>query len=212
MTHTADSEVQYFQSEGKAIYASVGRGYEALFKYADPAKPDGTWELLEYGSPRWDQVHQMIYRNGRLEEADPADVARLPPLPPIPPRSDRSRESYFLPEQPVRAAEYPALTATLRARGGSLPVYLVLLEDPYETSFGDGCYRDFEAAFLRRADAQRKIQGYYRAFIRKMTVALAGDYLEIPDFKLETFDHIKVLAVFADLEQRLAGTAAGRSG
>jgi len=44
--------------------------------------------------------------------------------------------------------------AVRTARGGRLPVYVVLYEDRYETTFGDGEFHYFEAAFLDRPAAE----------------------------------------------------------
>src|SRR5262249_15361479 len=133
-----DMDVEYFRDDVETLIACLGTwGAVAMFRLR---QGDQEWEFLVPGSPTWDEVHQGIYRNmHEYRQVDPAALpSNLPLFPEIPKGPFPKREDYVLPATPILASSYPALTTFLRRRNGTITVVVMLLEDRYETSFGDG--------------------------------------------------------------------------
>ncbi len=210
----AVDDVQYFRRDNSdTLIACVGTmGFEAMFRL-DPTEADPKWEFLVPESPTWDFIHQEIYRAHRADRLDPNELPPdLPPLPEIPKGPFPKPEDYVLPEVPIHASRYPAVTEFLKARKDeTVTVFVVLYEDGYETCCGDGEFHYFENAFLNREDAQRYMDRGQAALgpgwqqkvwfhLRTMTVKLAHEVFIFPDFKLELFDRYNVGDVLQVLE------------
>jgi hypothetical protein len=133
------------------------------------------WEFCAPESKTWDAYHQKVFRQHRAEACGDDLCARLPPLPDgFPPPS-----ALHVAEKAVRASVKPGrrvLQAVRAAPDGRLAVFVVLYEDRYESIFGDGVFRYFEAAF---ADADAA-----RAFVAKSS-ARAAKEAEAGGWKVE---------------------------
>lgn len=201
-------DVKYYQDiESDAIYACVGAmAGEALFVMREP--PAGAWEFVVPNSPEWDATHQGIFRNARVTAVKPEKAAALPPLPPIPRGPFPEWKEHFLPRQPIRASKYPRVARYFAAgRHERVTLYVVLHEDIYETSFGDGEFHYFHAVFDAREDAERLMGGkrgeWERLHLRSLTVRLDRGTFGFPDFDMKLFDHYKPEEVLAAWEARL---------
>ena len=203
-------DVKYYRDiESDAVYACVGpMAGEALYVLRQP--PAGEWEFLVPNSPVWDAAHQGIYRNSRVTAVRAEVSAALPPLPEIPRGPFPEWKEYFLPDQPIPAAKYPSVACfASSARQATVNLFVVLHEDGYETSFGDGEFHYFRDVFLVREDAQRlmdqKHGEWERLHLRSMTLRLAEGTFAFPEFDLRLFDRYKPEEVLAALEARLRG-------
>lgn len=104
------------------------------------------WEFCPPESKTYDFYHQKVFRQQRADACDDDVRARLPPLPDgFPPPT-----ALHVAEKAVPASVKPVgrvLLAVRAAPAGRLAVFVVLSENSYESLFGDGVFRDFEAAF-----------------------------------------------------------------
>lgn len=170
----------------------------------------GAWEFLPAGSLAWDGYHQEIYRNFRGDPLDAKALAdrglELPPLGPYRNRPGVSWQDNFPSKMPL--AEVPA---ELRPRlsPGMFPVFLVMMEDGYETSFGDGKYLYPERAYRDRAQAERFLEErrreaedptkakdpakarWYRYTLKEIRVTVDGERVSA-ELALESFEHVSV--------------------
>jgi hypothetical protein len=184
--------IEYFDDswDSTNYYACINRHY--IFS-ADRNEPSPVWRFLPLNSSQWDAVHQRIYRNGR---ANPVKQEDLPPhLPPppdtIPPEALNPPEPP-LPE-PLLAEEFPMLTEVLeRLNGATQTIYLVLMEDGYESKCGDGKFHYPEAVFFDEATATRykspsHNDEWTRYHLRHGTIQLIDGVLEVK-VELQLFD------------------------
>ena len=204
-------DIKYFKDiDTDTIYACVGpMAVNALFRLRPALEKDGQWEFLVPNSPAWDAVHQRIYRNPRVEEVRPEEFpVPMPPLPEIPSGPFPHWKDYFLPEQPIHASRYPSVARFLEdGRREPVTVFIVLFEDIYETTLGDGEFHYFRDVFLTREEAQRyqdqNRQEWERLHLRQMVIKLEHAAFVIPEFNPQLFDHYKVEEVLTALEARL---------
>ena len=74
-----DEDVEYFRDDSGGLVASVGVwGGIAMFLLR---AGDREWEFLVRESPRWDSIHQGIYRN--MHDYNRVKPSELPDLPPM---------------------------------------------------------------------------------------------------------------------------------
>jgi len=203
-------DIRYYQdNESDAVYACVGpMAGNALFVLRRP--PAGEWEFLVPNSLAWDAAHQSIYRNSRITAVGPEVSAALPPLPAIPRGPFPEWKEHFLPAKPIPAANYPSVAGFVsRASEATVTLFVVLHEDAYETSFGDGEFHYFRDVLITREDAQRlmdqKHGEWERLHLRSMTVRIDGDAFAFPELDLRLFDRYKPEEALAALEARLRG-------
>ena len=152
------------------------------------------WEFIDPRGIRWDAVHQRIYRNGRADKISKEELPANFPSPPdsIPP------EAIQLPplpiEAPLFAKSYPTVTKFLTTfEDQSVEVYVVLVEDLYESEFGDGKFHYPDSIFLNEANAQEYCNNlktdndaYHH---RKCRIMLDGSAI-LCELSLQSFDHI----------------------
>lgn len=187
------------------------------------------WEFHEPGSLAWDGQHQSIYRNSRGTPIDEAAlVARGIPWPDAAayPKTSRQWKDNFVSALPMSPALESALGAL--AGGATLPVHLILFEDRYETSFGDGKFLYPYAAFwdgercdacLRRLIEEEELKiaaGFYSlgyAFTTKeLTVRLdAPTQTVIADLRIGAYEHYDLNEVLLLLDPRMAWKTEARS-
>jgi hypothetical protein len=126
-------------------------GGDGLYRIVED--PAVRWEYCPVGTRLWDWYHQAAFFAHRAEPTRAVDHPELPPLPtewPPDPAITRLDEA----ERSVHAQPGGAVWRVVERAGGELPVFIVLEEDTYETSAGDGCFRDFRAAFYEESAAR----------------------------------------------------------
>ena len=115
---------------------------------------------------------------------------------------------------PLSAKDYPAICQKLRSIGADkIPVYVVLIEDTYETYHGDGRFHDFYSVYLEKAVAVDLVEATgsgeqrtaYRqnAYLREMVISVSNGEVGIEEFHLEPFDTTRVATVVDALEKQL---------
>jgi hypothetical protein len=197
----------YHDIESEAIYACVGAmAGEPLFVMREP--PAGAWAFLVPDSPEWDAAHQGIFRNARVAAVTPETAAALPPLPPIPSGPFPEWKEHFLPREPISTAKYPRIARFFAAgRHEQVTLCVVLYEDTYETSFGDGEFHYFRDVFDAREDAERVMAGkrgeWERLHLRTMSVRLDRGAFVFTDFAPQLYDRYKPEEVLVAWEARL---------
>ena len=113
-----------------------------------------------------------------------------------------------MPDEPLRVSGFP-LTASLARQqdGQTLEAFVILSEDEYERSFGDGEFHDFLDAFPTEAEAEQYIaqnrKGMIKLHLRTMRISLVDELFDFPGFKLGSFDYYKPAEVLAALEANL---------
>jgi len=119
-------------------------------------------DLWEYHPPVslvWDSFHQQVYRNFKAEALSVEEMersgVRMPDLAACDvPAHGRSWADNFNAEAPFSAVPRGVLPELRRHAGEEMEVFLVLMEDRYETSFGDGRFLYPTAAFWTRNAAE----------------------------------------------------------
>jgi hypothetical protein len=146
---------QIFETFSDSILVFLGEGGNAgVLRRLE----SGAWQHLQAGSKEWDYFHQLVYRNFKADELTEQELAlrgiALPDL-----------EAYASKAKPVAWSQNfdgevsfesvnPEVLADLLARPSPQALFVVLIEDAYESAFGDGVALDAEAAFLDEAPAR----------------------------------------------------------
>lgn len=177
------------------------------------ADAEPKWEFLHPDGARWDAVHQRVYRNFR---ADRINRDQLPSNLPPPPDSIAPELLLPLPPPPPEIffrADYPRLDKRLQERDGAIPLFLVLMEDLYESLHGDGKFHYPEATFFNEDEAFRfkaSSNDSYAYYVRTGLAWLTGNEIgcEMPR---RTFDHFSYGEVLRLAEKRLNEIAQGNS-
>jgi len=124
------------------------------------------WEFFGPGTVEWDGWHQGVYRNFRASRLGADELRRrgiaLPALDAYRSRPPGQWTDRFPVEMPAGEAPRQVLA---RLTAGALAVHVILFEDRYETSFGDGKFLYPEAAFEDPAAAE----AWVRAKVAAMT-------------------------------------------
>ncbi|MBI5240738.1 MAG: hypothetical protein HY926_09720 [Elusimicrobia bacterium] len=162
------------------------------------------WVFHAVGSLAWDSLHQEAFRNHRVDFLEPKELKAkglsLPDLGQYRGRPAVNWEDNFPARLP--AAKVPA--AVLRELGGGpRPVFVVLLEDRYETGLGDGKYLYPEAAFWERDAAERFIadrkanekdaakREWHEYSLKEVSLRREGDEAAA-ELRLESYQHFSV--------------------
>lgn len=193
-------EFQAFETFGGAVGVFLGAmGREGVLL----SREEG-WGFHPAGSKVWDSLHQEAYRSHRVDFLKPEDLAAkgivLPDLAQYRGRPAMKWEENFSAVMP--ADKVPA--AVLRHLGGDPhPVFLVLLEDRYETGMGDGKYLYPEAAFWERQAAERFIaerkakekdpakRQWYEYSVKEVVLRSMGPEVHA-ELRLEPYQHFSV--------------------
>ncbi len=120
---------------------------------------DRRWTFHPEGSTRHDSLHQEVHRNHHADTLTQEEFAQLGiPLPDV--EQYRGAPTARWEDNISLSAAAFEVPAALRARleSGPSSAWLVLLEDHYETMFGDGEYLYPRAAFWDKVDAEHYIE------------------------------------------------------
>ena len=156
------------------------------------------WAWYPWESDGWNTVHQAIFRQGRLRRLDacPASVPPLPASVPVVPRVDRDD------------------VGTMRSNAslmkwigvGRMPrtAFVLLEEDRYESTFGDGVFRDFVGCYPDKAAALRRSigQGMQR-HVRRIKLSVRGGCVTASPERKDFADRYDVQTALANLVKRL---------
>ena len=174
---------------------------------ADRKSKSPKWEFIDPRGIRWDAVHQRIYRNGRSDKISKEDLpANFPPPPDsIPPEAINLPP---LPKQaPLLAETYPAVAKYLSTfENKSVEIYVVLVEDLYESELGDGKFHYPDCIFLDEATAQeycsKNKNDNNDYHLRKCRLKLDDAAILCEIFK-QSFDHIGGWQVLKLMNEKL---------
>lgn len=177
---------------------------------------DGTlyWDFLVPESPRWDAVHQGLFRNFRGDEIVPDTLpAGTPEVPPIPPGPYPGPEAYLLPPFPIPESQHPHVRDAIRSNGDRpIVAYAVLVEDLYETTYGDGLFRYLRKTFADESAARTYMDQRAREMIsyemRKIAICIEDSCFSFPDFQIERCDHHHAADVLAQLDEVIRESSA----
>lgn len=176
-----------------------------------PKDAEPQWEFLHPDGARWDAVHQRVYRNSR---ADRINRDQLPANLPPPPDSIAPELLLPLPPPPPEIflrADYPNLDKRLQDRDGAMPLYLVLMEDLYESRNGDGKFHYPETLYFSEEEAFRfkaTSDDDYAYYVRAGLAWLSGDEIECK-MPCRTFDHFSYGEVLRLAEAKLSSLDKG---
>jgi hypothetical protein len=146
-------EIEYYDDSWDSNYYFVCINRYHIFA-ANRTSKSPTWEYIDPRGYLWDAFHQRIYRNQRSDKIDkeeipknfpptpdsiPESLLNLPPLPPPPP--------LLLKDYPVVKKYFENLS------NHSAEIYVVLLEDLYESLHGDGKFHYMDSVFIQKTDA-----------------------------------------------------------
>jgi hypothetical protein len=182
------------------------------------------WQLCPPETKNWDYYHQMTFRQHKAQQFEFSEIANeVPPLPgefPPPVKyhvKDPSGKSLLeslsdgaLVRMARRALPGSQLfNKTCAATESRLAVYVVLIEDTYESAFGDGIFRCFESAHLKEDAAKTYIDEYQFApdektdfFIRSVYLTVSGWSLALDtgDCDLSRYDDFTKKQIATDLK------------
>ena len=149
------TDFEIFETYSGVVGIFLGQwGHDGVLVY----RKNAGWVFCASGSREWDGIHQEVFRNYRADKLTQEQLSRLGiPMPDLEPYRGRPAmrwEDNF--PTSVAADQVPAgVRAQLEA--GPRSVNLVLLEDRYETSFGDGKFLYPQAAFWDKAAAEKYV-------------------------------------------------------
>lgn len=193
----ADNPITYYSDdEADFIYACLGRNsYGGMLRIHTPVSVDSRWEWVRRGTDYWDSLHQKIYRNFRATRLEAGELPVLPQLP-----DSESEPPRFHSPTSFPATAYPQLASFLSTQDHATSAFtLVLGEDTYETSCGDGEFHYLEYLGKTPRDAQDYIAkqnqlpdaGYSRYHVRSLSVKLAEATIH-GELQKELFDHCEL--------------------
>jgi hypothetical protein len=93
----------------------------------------------------------------------------------------------------------------------STVVYLVLLEDFYETTLGDGEFHYPEAAFIGYSEVEEYIAAcqeadesreWHRYYVRRVQIRLQDGVLDCPEMEHKVYDHFGARDTLTLLEKQ----------
>ena len=162
---------KWYELDSGAIAALVAhpRGYFLL-------PVDGkAWAWLAGDSDEWSAIDQRIFRQGRATEL-PGPPASAPPLPNPQLQPTATKRD---PDAVGRWGHDAGLLQWVQeGTRGRRVIYLVLKEDPYETKFGDGLFRDPVACMAdERAARKYPMAEELKRHVRRIELSLENGKL-----------------------------------
>lgn len=129
-------------------------------------RPSEGWEFYNTGSTTWDAFHQTVYRNFRADSLTKLDLEeRGIPYPPVEQYKNQpiiNWQDNFTSEISIGKISPRCLKLIRQWPLNKGIFYIVLEEDEYETSFGDGKFLDLKAAFWDKASAKKYMENKQR--------------------------------------------------
>ncbi len=207
---TEPGGTDYCERDG-CIYVFLGTmGSRGLFRLDSRAR---VWTYHPANDKVWDSCHQETYANYKSRRLDADEIGRLPPLPPVPAVTSVRWEDNFALQRHGLLQDRGLVRWVSGAPGGSVPVWYVLYEDPYESSFGDGTFRYLQDVFVTRDAAQAWIDSkeakdsgmkhHLRSLKLVWHVAGAGGAVELAEFSPQLFDQAKADEILEALKKKL---------
>ncbi|MDQ7822296.1 MAG: hypothetical protein RDV48_05835 [Candidatus Eremiobacteraeota bacterium] len=190
---------------GESILIFLGTmGFNGLLTYGR----EGEWKYHDPESLAWDCYHQEVFRNFKADRITLHDLEErgiaLPNPEKIPaPSPGKTWADNFNAKTRLDKVP-PAVREHLKSRSpGPVKVYLVLVEDFYETSFGDGRFLYPEAAYYTREAAGEKIsrlqreepdkakREWYRYTLKEVILRVEGAEI-VADLNIDSFEHYSI--------------------
>jgi hypothetical protein len=171
---------------------------------------DGQWKFHPPGSLAWDSFHQEIYRNYKGDALTQADLdsrgISLPDLEGyLAQNQAREWKDNFKAQAALADVPKELLPHLKQHFGETLDAYVVLLEDHYETSFGDGKFLYPEAASWTRTEAEKYIKTkissepdpakreWYRYSIKMVLLRVDKTAQQVSaDLNIESYEHYSI--------------------
>ena len=198
VTRKLIGSIEWYRTYNETILGFCGKkGSRGVYRYILNWSDD--WEFCPAGTKLWDRYDQMVYWQGK---ADPCTFKELKDeVPPIP-REFPPPIRYHVTDPPEKETPNALAGSKLFERVSSapdkiLPIYVVLVEDRYETVFGDGCYRNFESVFFDRNSAESHVEldfephEFVEFHIRALHLVAQNDRLVLntDNDEISPFDH-----------------------
>lgn len=146
-------EIEYYDDSWDSNYYFVCINRYHIFA-ANRTSKSPTWEYIDPRGYLWDAFHQRIYRNQRSDKIDKEEIPKnFPPTPDSIPESLLNLPP-LPPPPPLLLKDYPVVKKYLENLSNhSAEIYVVLLEDLYESLHGDGKFHYIDSVFIHKADA-----------------------------------------------------------
>ena len=146
-------EIEYYDDSWDSNYFFVCINRYHIFA-ADRTSKSPTWEYIDPRGYLWDAFHQRIYRNQRSDKIDKEEIPKnFPPAPDSIPESLLNLPP-LPPQPPLLLKDYPVVKKYLENLSNhSAEIYVVLLEDLYESLHGDGKFHYMDSVFIQKTDA-----------------------------------------------------------
>jgi len=210
----APPEITFYRSEDLLLGLCGHWGIDGIYRLF--LGVGRGWEFCPHETKAWDWYHQLVLVRGGATPCDPWSLDEsVPPIPEtLPPPEQYIVRDPPEPEAPHANRGSPVFERVAAAPAGRLQVYVVLYEDRYESSFGDGIFRDFSAAFFKKQSAQphirrktkavsRESRKFMEFHIRTVELEVRGDVLDLDkeNAELSPFDHFTLQQVTDSLAE-----------
>jgi hypothetical protein len=204
--------IEWYRTDNDLILGFCGKkGHRGVYLYWLNRSDD--WEYCPAETKAWDHYHQMVYWQGRADSCTFEELkGEVPPLP----REFPPPTRYHVTDPPEKGTPNALAGSKLFERVNSvsdkrLPVYVVLEEDRYETVFGDGCFRNFESAFLDRRSAESHVELDFEphefiAFHIRLVHLVARDdqlVLDMNNAEISPFDYFSLQQICDDIAPKI---------
>jgi len=181
----------------------------------------GRWDFHHYGSIAWDSFHQQVYRNFKAETLSLTDLEqRGIKMPALGEYMQGTRglswTDNFSSEAPFDKVPAGVLRKLKSLSVDPADVYLVLLEDFYETSLGDGRYLYPHSAFWAKSAALEEVRRlqteetdaakreWYRYYVKEVSLSVDKSKKMITaSLNIEPYEHYSIDDVLRLLAARI---------
>ncbi|MBI2266401.1 MAG: hypothetical protein HYU64_14750 [Armatimonadetes bacterium] len=199
-------ELEFYELEENILCFLGTRGDRGILR----SPGGGPWEYHPPGSLAHDSFHQQVYRNFKADLLTSKGLEERGILLPDTAAYEGSVqgvrwEDNFESEVELREVP-PGLRPELgRGDGEPLDVYLVLLEDAYETGFGDGRYLYPVDAFRTKGEAMEEVKRiereeedpakreWYRYSLKRVRLTLdEARQRVVADLGIEPYEHYSI--------------------
>ncbi|MGD2171373.1 MAG: hypothetical protein PVJ78_05200 [Gammaproteobacteria bacterium] len=207
-------KMRFYKDWKDDIYFAVpDYGTNGIFKLNMYKPGDKQWQYLPPHSEEWDSAHQYLFRNNNAIEISPfGGHCNLPELPLVPDPPPEGWKEHFREKAHAKVSEYPLLMSLLSGKTSRRKsIYILLHEDRYETSFGDGKYHYLAGvfgdreAFQEQKSAREAKAGVWDAYHdRYFTLEWDDDFYFSNDFEVKIFEHFTFEEALKSLERGLS--------